>query len=258
MKNNEVAIIIPIYQEQISDYEKISFLQCFRILGQYPIYLVAPENLNIQEYNKLAASNSFKVIRFNNKFFQGIAGYNKLMMSVNFYETFSSFRYILIHQLDAFVFRDELLHWCHQNYDYIGAPWIEVGWRSAIFWYIAENHNSIYRKCLYKLNPARSYEIGNGGFSLRKVSAHLRALKWFDKTAKNWAQHEDCFYTHIFTDYYPFFSLPNKKTAALFSFEKAVETFPLTNKIPFGCHAWFKGSYSFWKPEIEKFGYKLP
>jgi len=127
MKNNEVAIIIPIYQEQISDYEKISFLQCFRILGQYPIYLVAPENLNIQEYNKLAASNSFKVIRFNNKFFQGIAGYNKLMMSVNFYETFSSFRYILIHQLDAFVFRDELLHWCHQNYDYVGAPWIEVG-----------------------------------------------------------------------------------------------------------------------------------
>ena len=31
---------------------------------------------------------------------------------------------MLIYQLDAFVFQDDLAYWCQQNYDYIGAPWL--------------------------------------------------------------------------------------------------------------------------------------
>jgi len=44
------------------------------------------------------------------------------MMSPAFYDAFKAFDYILIYQLDAFVFRDELEYFCSLGYDYIGAP----------------------------------------------------------------------------------------------------------------------------------------
>ena len=48
-----------------------------------------------------------------------------LMLSPFFYESFLDFKYVLIHQLDVFIFKDELNYWCNQNYDYIGAPWFK-------------------------------------------------------------------------------------------------------------------------------------
>ena len=63
---------------------------------------------------------------------------------------------MLIYQLDACVFRDELKYWCEKKYDYIGAP---------IFW--AYNSNKFSNKVA---------GIGNGGFSLRKISYCLKML----------------------------------------------------------------------------------
>ena len=77
-------------------------------------------------------------------------GYNELLLSENFYTTFSAFKYILIYQPDSYVFRDELMEWCKEGYDYIGAPWLE------------DNDEQI------KLNG-----VGNGGFSLRNIEKFL-------------------------------------------------------------------------------------
>ena len=37
---------------------------------------------------------------------------------------------MLIYQLDAYVFKDELLNWANKGYDYIGAPWLP--WKNGI------------------------------------------------------------------------------------------------------------------------------
>lgn len=90
-------------------------------------------------------------IFFHENYFKSIDGYNKLMLSPSFYKAFSNYEYILIYQLDAWVFKDELQHWCNQKYDYIGAP-------------IYQNNKLI--------------GIGNGGFSLRKVDYCLKVLAY--------------------------------------------------------------------------------
>lgn len=251
-----VVVTIPVYKQVLSTYEVMSLQQCFKLLRNYDIRLVAPEGLSLKNYEE-AVGQPVNAEHFAPHFFDGIEGYDKLMLSTGFYKRFSSYEYLLIYQLDAFVLRDELTQWCRKGYDYIGAPWINVKWGNALFWYVVNNWNSIYRKVLYRLNPNRHYIVGNGGFSLRKISSHLRALQWFSKKAQYWELHEDCFWAHVFTDYPPFFKLPDKTTAALFSFEKARETLPLTKQLPFGCHAWYKHDLEFWRPVMKNHGFEV-
>jgi hypothetical protein len=54
------------------------------------------------------------------------------------------------------VFTDELLHWCQQELDYVGAPIYPSG---------------------VPYGPANAQCMGAGGFSLRRTSAFLKALK---------------------------------------------------------------------------------
>lgn len=44
------------------------------------------------------------------------------MLEADFYRRFGKYKYMLIYQLDAFVFSDKLLDFCEMGYDYIGAP----------------------------------------------------------------------------------------------------------------------------------------
>ena len=62
---------------------------------------------------------------------------------------------MLICQLDVWIFRDEVSYWCEKGYDYIGAP--------IFYGYTANNFST------------KIMGIGNGGFSLRKIS-HAKAI----------------------------------------------------------------------------------
>jgi hypothetical protein len=83
--------------------------------------LVQPEGLE-NDYITKKYSN-ISVESFPKRYFENIEGYNELLLSASFYERFLDTKYILIYQLDAFVFKDELQEWCDKGYDYI-APWI--------------------------------------------------------------------------------------------------------------------------------------
>ena len=54
----------------------------------------------------------------------GIAGYNRMMLSAGFYELFRDYEYLLICHTDAWIFRDELADWCRRGYDCVAAPWV--------------------------------------------------------------------------------------------------------------------------------------
>lgn len=257
-----VAIVIPVYKDSLDKYEELSFRQCLKVLHKYRIILVTYQDLNLSVYHRLADENGTHLdsVFFSKSFFEGIDGYNKLMKSKEFYSSFtSSYQYILIYQLDAFVFRDELEYWCNQGYDYIGAPWITSDGE--------------------KPTDIGLWKVGNGGLSLRKISYCMKVLNWKGPVLtynyyRKWKylpyilgwknnisyfrrsnMNEDLLFSGFLSPTYLHPYLPTPEKAACFAFEK----FPsylfhlCNNQLPFGCHAFLKSEYEeFWKKYIEE------
>ena len=105
------------------------------------------------------------------------------MLSFNFYESFLDYKYILIYQLDAFVFKDDLIFWCNKNYDYVGAPWI-ASISNNPFTLLLNKISSIFDSKEKKERKKIFFKVGNGGFSLRKVASHYQISKENEKYIK--------------------------------------------------------------------------
>lgn len=184
------------------------------------------------------------------------------MLDRSFYERFAEYKYMLIYQLDAWVFRDELDEWCSKGYDYIGAPWIEKDDRGDL----------------------QLTGVGNGGFSLRRVQHFIDVLSYkgpvhnasqlnLPPTIKNCIYkffysigyqntisyykkdptlYEDIFLSIFLSNTKLRAKMPTPEEAAFFAFEKhPTLLYSKTSRLPFGCHAWRKYEYdTFWNDYI--------
>ena len=226
----KVAVVIPYYHSQLSEQEEISFRQCLKVLCAYPIILVVPEFMNEEEY-PVKCGVKFEKVPF--EWMRSVSTYNRMMLDEMFYIRFMEYEYILIYQLDAFVFYDALNEFCDLGYDYIGAPW-PMGVR-----YVKN-----VKECMWY--------VGNGGFSLRNVAASISMIR--TNTAKEWRGPEDVYWA---TCNSMEFRVAPLEIARLFSIEEQVRKMISLNenKVPFGCHAWAKMDFMFWKPLIEAEGY---
>jgi len=281
--NQSVSVVIPVYKIDLTESERMSLSQCLNLLYKYDISFVCSKSFDFELFCKSNEVNQEKInisrISFANEYFSSIEGYNRLLLSEFFYESFSDFEYILIYQLDAWVFNDELGFWVSQNYDYIGAPWI------------GEEHGNIKNR------------VGNGGFSLRRVNAFLKIFKslrfryyrinHFSKifndridylirtntflyilkvikallmstveflAYKNTLKHyfmlceinEDILWGVYAPIIFQEFKIPSIDVAMRFSIETNPENTMLliSPNLPFGCHAWEKLAKSFWQPFI--------
>ena len=148
-----VAIITPIYKFPLSEDEQISWSSIRKHLSSYEHYVVLPKGL---DEDTPMLGPEIKISTFADWYFKNIEGYNSLLLSLEFYEKFSNFDFILLVQLDALVLKNDLEKWCAKGWDYIGAPW--TGFLTA------EGAKPLYG-------------VGNGGFSLRKTRAALKVLK---------------------------------------------------------------------------------
>lgn len=248
-----VAVTIPIYKEKIDQKEIIALKQCIKTLKQHVIIFFAPLSLNLTNYKKMCENEiDFKVVLFEDHYFENIAGYNNLMLSTHFYKNFLDYKFILIYQLDAFVFKDELLYWCQQNYDFIGAPNTPFKNIKGEFQFL-KNYNRFlnFLNKVFKINHQIS-NVGNGGFSLRKTRSCYLLLKLLKNKAHTWNNNEDAFFRYWGNLLHPLFRLSTDKKALKFS----IETSPkeslrsLNNILPFGCHAFDKYDWETWKPYI--------
>lgn len=230
MKNN-VAVVIPYYHSELTALEKISFGNCLTVLREYPIILVVPERMSQAEYPK---KEKLIYEQVPNEWLENVASYNQMMVSKEFYQRFLQYEFILIFQLDAFVFSDCLKQFCH--YDYIGAPWLNG------------------MKYLKTIEEGGAWKVGNGGLSLRRVSAFLNILE--KENIDHININEDIFWASHASEQ---FQVAPIDVALQFSFEKDVyNCFRLNNnKLPFGCHAWEKYDFEFWNPIFEQMGYKV-
>lgn len=185
------------------------------------------------------------------------------MLSSEFYYRFLSCEYILIYQLDSYVFKDSLIEWCSQGFDYVGAPWIKrsVYNRFPINIFIAIER---YINSTLLGRPDRQKlfnQVGNGGFSLRKVSSHYLATVECREKIEEFSQkrqfhlfNEDVFWSVEVNNHLKNkFIYPHYIRALEFSFDKHPEYCYNLNgkKLPFGCHGWSKREMiGFWKSII--------
>jgi hypothetical protein len=271
------CIVVPIYKdfENLTKVELTSLIQLYKVLGKHQIFFIGPQDFDWTKFLSHAKKRNFfpKVKEFDKFYFESIDGYNRLMISLDFLKKFKEFEYILIHQLDAYVFKDELEYWCNKGYDYIGAPWFE-GWHGA-----NQFSNMI--------------GVGNGGFSLRNIQASRSILKarsrirslnkiWntvylykiislnhillsfksffkikntynLDTILVDSDLNEDYCWTQIYGSFFSNYNVAPIEEAIKFSFDVNPSLlFKLNNNsLPFGCHAWERYEPDFWKPFIE-------
>jgi len=248
------VVLLIVYRSSLSATEEIAVRQCRRVLGAHPLIVVAPEGLRLPPLLRTLPAE-----RFPTECFRDVRAYNELMLSPAFYHRFSGFGHLLIHQLDAFVFRDELLSWCNKGHDYIGAPWINMSFPRSPEW----------EGLLHGLVPASSFarwsgrlDVGNGGFSLRRVDTMLHILDHQKRLREVWGtRNEDGFWgiaarLALSESEY---RTPDKEEAMAFATEtQPADCYRRTGRLPFGCHAWNKIDPGFWLPHIQRTGCTLP
>lgn len=281
-------VVIPIYKADPKGTEVASFRQCIKVLKSFDLCLVTYEELDLTVYKGIAKeySKEIKIKCFERHFFASVAGYNKLCYNIDFYSAFCNYDYMLIYQLDAWVFRDELQMWCEKGYDYIDSPFFKEVSSKGI--------NPLYSK--------EMLDVGNGGFSLRRIQYCIKLLerwKWFpyltprylwkmylaENTCANGGKIYQLFLSFCKTIFRAFggrntlnyfirsgmlnedfyFSkwaihawrmkanLPSCEEASYFSFEvNPSYLYDLNGKLPFGCHAFEKWEFdTFWSKYIQ-------
>lgn len=275
----QVQVVIPVYAPTLTKNEVLSLQQCLRVLNKYPITLATHRDVDLRAYQDvfLEAERPFKVVYYESSFFTSVFAYSKLLLNRDFYARFKEFDYLLIYQLDGFVFKDELSDWCSKDFDYIGAPWLK--------------HYG------YNYDGTELWKVGNGGVSLRKISTFLNAFdqpfpfksSWFfiksirtkqlptmlmttlrmlleltfsRRTVEYILQkytdervNEDCFWAEAFQGTVLEMNIPDVLTGARFCIEKKPShVYELIGKqLPFTCHAFEKYEYeTFWKEIIDK------
>jgi hypothetical protein len=147
---------------------------------------------------------------------------------------------MLIHQLDAYVFKDELEKWCDKGYDYIGAPKLKLK-------FLKEKNPFVM--------PIFEPILFNGGFSLRRIKPIIKFLKVYNTFIPAWPANEDSLFSIYHKRAFPLrfmLKLPTWKEGLSFAFEKNPQiSYGLQGEsLPFGCHAWEKYNPSFWKKFI--------
>ena len=255
------VVVIPVYRWPLTRMEVLSFISTVKILSKYRIVLVGPESI-VCQFPKRFEGKEISALTFPEGYFLSVNTYNRLLMSRVFYSAFSSYEYMLIAQLDALVLKDDLKHWCDMGYSYIGAPWFN-GFEKP-------------------QEPYRLFGVGNGGFSLRSVQDCLKVLSGYRYIQKkndlgfNYSRpslknflRDRVVFAH---NHYPFTPMANEdvfwgvyvpeairsyrvadvETALNFSFEVMPRLmYKLNgNKLPFGCHAWEKYDFGFWREQL--------
>jgi Protein of unknown function (DUF5672) len=258
------CIAIPCYRAEMLAHETIALERCVDVLAAHPKILVAPQSLDLEPL--LVRHPDLRVERFADEFFSGIAGYNRLMLSDEFYARFEQYDFMLVHQLDCFVFSDQLLNWCAKGYDYVGAPWLPPG---ATPNFLQDVRNATRRARARRENKDFSlqyfYGVGNGGFSLRRITAMRRTLRELQSQAAEYRLqntalcNEDLFFSIEANRFSQHLRLPSYKVASKFAWETEPSKAAAMNRgrLPFGCHGWNKLHREEWRPVFAQLGYSI-
>lgn len=230
------CIVIPIYKYELDILDKLSLNRLNKIVKmKYDLFFVKPESLNCENYYKIFNKELVTEISFKDSYFENTDSYSQLCIQYDFYNTFSDYEYMYIYQTDCYLVKDELNAWCDKGYDYIGAP------------IISSNANWVNIKNPNKWEP----QVGNGGFSLRKIETFKeitdpngefrRTYNLSDEQLAS-IKYEDLYFMNYVAKYYDI-TTPDWKTALYFAIDMNADVIYDKLKfkeLPMGIHAWPK------------------
>lgn len=227
------VIGVPVYRDRMTPLETVCLLR-LRHFFREDVVLIAPENLDLDAY--LSLWPELRCERFDPAYFSSVLSYNKLMLEPQLYGRFRSHEWLLIHQLDAFLFHGDLQRFCEMPFDYFGAPWLPA----------QLVHPFIHKGYLLKLFGTR-VSVGNGGLSLRRLRPTLELLSASFAKPQHWIANEDGFFAYWGLKSRKFRTCP-LDVAARFAFEVQPEALYALNgnTLPLGCHGLPKYSQKFY------------
>ena len=214
------AIVVPVYEEAPDMYERASFINMKNVIdGRYDIILLHGKSFNPSWYKKMCECHEMVV---DDVFLSSRGTYSDLCENFLFYKTLSEYKYILIYQLDAWIFKNNIQYFIQKGYDYIGS--------------------------IHTFSK-KSFSVGNGGFSLRKVSSFAKACvenkdKLFPKSFP-----EDIVFSYCLSSS---LKIAPFAIGIKFGFQNSPRTLFTRNgnKLPMGCHAFRACDYRWWKNYI--------
>jgi len=192
-----------LFESRIDDKIKIILYQLSRFLkSEWSVILYVTDA--VYEFYKQVCdelSNGIQVHKLTYKL-EHITDYNNILMDISFWKTLDHFEKVLIFQSDTMMYRYKIEQF--YEYDYVGAPWrTELGLSNC---------------------------VGNGGFSLRTISAMIDCLskkhmikiphyvQYLDNATRlNGNQPEDVFYSQAMVQFG--YKVPTAYTAQSFSIE---------------------------------------
>lgn len=203
---NNVCIIIATHKEILEKDEERSFVRALDVFKNRDIKLVLPDDISKVYYEQYKDKNyNFEYVTVKKEWMKDSKSYNKMCCLKEFWESFQSYDYALIYQTDCWVYEDRLDEFMELGYDWYGAPWPHLG-----------------------------DKVGNGGFSLRKVS---KMIEITDVDSNENAEAEDTWFCLGHKDKLKVCDL---ETACNFSMEAmSPKYFSMTKTIPMGLHGKF-------------------
>ena len=201
--NTNCAIIIPIYQNILKEHEIISLTRCIEVLGKkYDIIFLKHDEVDIfkilSTYNIEFNNSYIDYINYDKTYFNSVTSFNNILIHGNFYnlmESYNKYKYVLLYELDGFVFYDNLQYWIDKDYDYIGSFSFEM-FDNCLDNDTNINFTNVQNIVLNNLennnlnnNYANHKYHMNGGVSLRKISYFIEASKYIygrDISANLW------------------------------------------------------------------------
>ena len=222
VKETECIVLVPVYKRVPTKVERASFLRLVSVLGKnYEIALLHGKSLNVSEYRIDGVQLSEVVC--NDAFFSSRAYYSDMMEFSEFYSLFSGYKYILLYQLDAWIFEDRVKYFTKLDYDFIGS--------------------------VHGYSGGKGNCVGNGGFSLRKVSSFIKICKEEENTPIPSNYPEDLAFSVTFSKKLKIAPL---NIGLQFGFQNAPDKLYVKNenKLPMGCHAFEKCNFNWWKEFI--------
>lgn len=244
------VVLLPINKLNLSELELLATRKNLDILSDWPQVILAPLKLEnkIEQFLFSDINGTREYIYLDDKHFDNVTSYDQLLRQRWFYEMFSAFEYMLLIQIDVVVFRDELKDWIAKAFSYIGAPWV-----------------------VSNSNEHETYQVGNGGLSLRRIPDFLMSLdkfalmrcpNWYLKKLgyPSWTHfiaqylfgfnrwvwpnktHEDFFWSQLIPSICKDFRIASSDEAFLFSIEVVprMSSIKISEQTPFGLHAWEK------------------
>ena len=171
-----VTVIVPILDPNLNPVQERLLHHCLEVLTKYPIIFITYSNADlsiIREHRE-----NIDVIYFPKEYFESRQSLARLLLMEDFYDQFSWSGYLLIHELNSWVVKDELYYWCKQGYDYLKAAPVISRKDSGLT-------NPFAR--ISGLDNSQKQELGNGfkdnGIYLCLVERMVNTLKNKQKVA---------------------------------------------------------------------------